>query len=261
MMTFRHRHIVDADPPGRRMLARVSSLSSLEPQFNGWSRFNLSSKARVFFGIISVFAGTYAYSSSAMAEVEEDTSQEINKPGYSTPTLSNDITANLLIDNYTNEDMVRYLSTLDSFHNEADLVNRDAETYTGSHPAFSSSTNPHGIDDALIPETVWSLDASSGTHLDHIPGGPGSDIYAVFGGRPEINNFWIGASFGWWANKNTDGASGLLVAPPKFQVASCGGSSAEHSDLDYCDSAKLAADQPSDAPHNPEQSNNNTSNN
>jgi hypothetical protein len=238
------------------MLCKVSSLSSLKPlsHFNGWSQFNLSSKARIFFGIIGIFAGTYACSSSALAEVEEDTNQEVNKPGYSASTLSNNIITNLFIDNYTDEDVARYLLNLDRSHNNAESVDRDVEKYTGSHPAFSSSTNPHGFDDAHIPETVWSLDASTGAHLDHISGGPGSDIYAVFGGSPTVNDFWIRASFGLWADNNTSGASVLLGTSSKFQVASCGGSSAEHGGLDYCDDAKLAANQLSDQSSKLEQS-------
>jgi hypothetical protein len=259
MMTFRHTHIVDADPLGRRTLCEVPSLGSLKPlsHFNGWSRFKLSSKARVFFGII-VFVGTYACSSSALAEVEEDTNQEVNKSDYSVPTLSNNIMTNLLIDNYTDEDVASYLLNLDSSHDHAEFVDRNAEEHAGRQPAFSSSTNPHGFDDPLIPGTVWSLDASTGAHLDHIAEGSGSDIYAAFGGSPEINDFWIRANFGLWANNNTGGAPVLLDTPLEFQVASCGGSSAERSNLDYCNNAKLTSDQLNDPSSKPVQSGSDT---
>jgi hypothetical protein len=260
MMTFRHTPIVDADPLRRRMLCKVSSLGSLKPfsRFNGWSRFNLSSNARVFFGIIGIFVGTSACSSSALAEVEEDTNQEVNKPGYSVTTLSNNIITSIFIDNDSNEDVARYLLNLDGSHDHAEFVDRNAEEHAGSQPAFSSPTNPHGFDDAPIPETVWSLDASTGAHLDHISAGPSSDIYAVFGGSPEINNFWIKASFALWANNNTGGASVLLGTSPEFQVASCGASSAERSNLDYCNNAKLTADQLNDQSSKPEQSGSDT---
>jgi hypothetical protein len=261
MRRFGHKDIFDAAPTSRRMLSRASSLSSLKPlsYSNGRAPFNFNSKARVFFGIIGIFAWTYACSSSAFAEIEEDTNQELNKPGYSISTLSNYIMTNLLIDNHTDEDVARYLSTLDNPHNDTDRVGREAEIYTGSHPAFPSSANSHGFDDAFIPETVWSLNVSTGAHLDHISGGPGSEIYTVFGGRPKINDFWIRAIFGSWKDNNADRASGLLIASPKVQVASCGGSSAEHSDLDYCDSTKLVADQVSDTSLKPGQSNSSAS--
>ena len=255
MMTFRHRHIVDAHPLGRGILV-ASSLSSLKPlsHLNGRSRSNFSSKARVFFGVIGVFAGT-SYYSSALAEVEEET----NKLGYSIPTISDNILTNLLIDSYAEEYVTRYMSIPDSSHNDADLVLPDAKTYTSSQPAFISSTNLQGFDDLFIPNTVWSLDASTGAHVNYISKEPNSDINTVFGGGKEFNYFWIGAISGSWANNNTEKASGLFLTPIILQVASCGGSSVEHRDLDYCNNEKLAANQPSDSPLKSEQSNSNSS--
>jgi hypothetical protein len=257
MITIWQRHIVEANPVDPRIL-RASSLSSLKPlsPLYGRSRFNLSSKACAFFGVISVLAGTCSSSSSAFAEAEESGGQEISNPGYSVPTLSNGPLANILINSYADEEVARYLSTLDSSHNAAVL--RDLETYTGSHPAFHSSTNAHGFDDPLIPEAVWNLDASTGAHLDHISAGPGSDIYAVFGSRAEINDFWMRAIASSWIYTNTDQASGFFFTPIQFQVASCGGNSAEHSGLEYCNSADLLGDQTDDPQVNSKQNNNNT---
>jgi hypothetical protein len=259
MMTFQHRHIVDADPAGPQIL-RASSLSSLKPlsYFNGRSRFNLSSQARVFFGVIGIFTGTYSNSSSALAETEENSWQAVNAHGYSIPTLSSNILTGIFISSYAVKEVVKYLSTLNNSHNDVDPVHRDAETYTSSRPALHSSTNPPGFDDPLIPEAVWSLDASTGAHLDRISGGPGSDIYAVFGSRAEINDFWMRAIASSLIYNNTAEVSGLFFAPIEFQVASCGGSSAEHSDLDYCNSVKLLGDQLKDSPVKSEQNNSNT---
>jgi hypothetical protein len=61
-----------------------------------------------------------------------------------------------------------------------------------------------------------------------------------------------------WANNNTGGAPVLLRTPPEFQVVSCGGSSAERSNLDYCNNAKLTADQLNDPSSKPEQSGSDT---
>jgi hypothetical protein len=259
MITIWQRHIVEANPVDPRIL-RASSLSFLKPlsPLYGRSRFNLSSKACAFFGVIGIFAGTYSSSSSALAEAEESAGQEINNPGYSVPTLSNGTLTNLLINSYADEEVARYLSTLDSSHNAADSVDRDGETYTGSHPAFHSATNAHGFDDPPIPEAVWSLDASTGAHLDHISAGPGSDIYAVFGSRAEINDFWMRAIASSWIYTNTDQASGFFFTPIQFQVASCGGNSAEHSDLEYCNSADLLGDQTDDSPVKSEKDNSST---
>jgi hypothetical protein len=262
MMTFRHRHIVDAKPLGRRIV-RASSLSSLKPfsRFNGPSLFNFRSKACVFFGVIGIFAGTYACSSSALAEVEEDSNQEAETPGYIILTLSDDIMTNLVIGNHTDKGVANY-STFDNSHDDAEFARHNTETYTGSYPAFPSSTYPQGFDNAHIPEAVWSLDVSTGAHLDHIPDSSGSEVYAFFGGRPETTDAWLGEIFGSGSGNNTSRASGVLgAAALQFQVASCGGSSAEHSTLDYCDSAKLIANQTSDMPSEPAQNNNNNNNN
>ncbi len=100
--------------------------------------------------------------------------------------------------------------------------------------------------EALIPETVWSLDVNSGVHLDRIAGGPGSETNAVFGERVESTVFWSGATLGLWNDNHTDGVSGLSITPLQFQVASCGGSAPERSTLDYCDGNDLKSGQDND---------------
>jgi hypothetical protein len=259
MSTFWQRHIVGTKPVDPRIL-RASSPNSSEfrsPLF-GRSRFTLSSKACVFLGIVGAFAGTSSGSSSALAEAEDNVGQQINDPGYSVTNLANGTLTNLLINSYADEEVARYLSTLDHPHNAEESALSDIATYTGSHPAFHSSTNPHGFDDSLIPEAVWSLDGSIGVHVDHIPGGPGSDIYAVFNSRAGINDFWMRAIASSWIYNNTNKASGLFFVPVKFQLASCGGTSAERGNLDYCDSVKLLDNQLNDSPVATAPSNDNT---
>jgi len=175
-------------------------------------------------------------------------------PGYSVSRLSNSTITNLIIDSHTDEDVA---PTIESQLKGADLLNGDPEKYIGSHSEFSFSTNLHGFDDAFIPETVWSLDVTSGSHLDHISETAAFEIYKIFGGRPEINDFWIKAIFGSWNDNNSIRVSGLLIIP-LFQVASCRGSSAERSSLDYCSDVKLISDQLSDPSQKPEQSNSDT---
>jgi hypothetical protein len=250
-MTIWQRHIVEANPVDPRIL-RASSLRPFKPlsHLNGGSRFNLSSKACAFLGVIGILVGTYSSSSSALAEAEESGGLELNNHAYSIPTLSEGTLANILININADEEVARYLSTLASSHDATDSVLRD----TGSHPA----TNVDGFDDPLIPESVWRLDASTGAHLDGISGGHGSDIYAIFGSRAEYNDFWIRAIASIRIYTNTGKDSGFFFTPIQFQVASCGGSSAEHSDLSYCNSADLLADQTDDPPVNSKQNNNNT---
>ena len=187
--------------------------------FKGCSRSEMSSKARILFSVVSIFAGTYACVSPALAEVEEGASQHSGKPAGIT-TLSDDTITNLFVDNSLDDGL---------------------GAYTGGRPAFPSI---NGFD--LIPETVWSLDVSTGVHLDNTSVGPGSEFYTIPGGRPEIEDFWIRAIFGSgssWSGRDTYDAPESLIAPPQFQVASCGGSSPERSNLDHCNPAQIVADQ------------------
>jgi len=100
--------------------------------------------------------------------------------------------------------------------------------------------------EALVPETVWSLDASSGVHLDRISGASGSEINTVFDVPYERAEFGFGSTLGFLGANDDERARYLLAAPPVFQVASCGGSSAEHPDLDRCDNTYNTIDQSAD---------------
>jgi hypothetical protein len=55
------------------------------------------------------------------------------------------------------------------------------------------------------------------------------------GARFDRPSSWIRTSFALWIGNSVYTSGGLLPVPPlQFQVASCGGSHAEHRDLDYC---------------------------
>ena len=229
------------------MRARISRLMSLEPvpQCRVGSRFEpLGNKARGFFGIVGLFIGIYAHSPCALAAVEEDASQDQSEYDYRIPTLSRELMTNLLINNYdniTNEDIDKYLSILDGSGSESQAARHSTDTYVGSHYKFIYSTNPNGSGDSLIPEAVWSFDVSTGTHLDRIPGELGSDINAVFGNRIESIKLWTEENLNLW--NDTDIYVVPLVTSLHFQVANCGGNSAEHSNLDYCNGSVTNLDQ------------------
>lgn len=152
--------------------------------------------------LIGISAGLYVYSSAAFAEVEEETNQDEGKSSYSITALSHGTIANFSFDNFTNID------------NQSELT-------------WSKELNR--FDEALIPEAVWALDANMEARPGRISGGVGSQTYTVFGGGLE--------SMGFWTNEIVDfrdEKTRYSLLPPQFQVASCGGSSSEHSDLDYC---------------------------
>ena len=160
-------------------------------------------KANTLVGAIGIFVGLYGYSSAALAEVEDDVNQDDGNSVYKISSLSRGVNANFSIDSLTNID---------------------------SQLEFSSPKDPSRFDEAVIPEAVWSLDSSIGDQPDRVSGGLGSETHIIFGNGLE--------SIGFWKNKTTSFSSYerpySLLPPPLFQVASCGGSSAEHSDLAYC---------------------------
>ena len=90
-------------------------LSVRLPRFSGNSLFEFAGETCAFFALAGLFMGTYPYSTSAFAEVEDDTSQEQIKSGYSIPSLSHELMTNFLLDNYdsvTDEEVEQYLSIL-----------------------------------------------------------------------------------------------------------------------------------------------------
>lgn len=115
---------------------------------------------------------------------------------------------------------------------------------------------------------------STGVHLDHISGNFGSNLGIVLGSHRRTSDFLTRAILGLWADKSTDRDSDAILSPPvQFQVASCGGSSAEHPDLDHCgntdrttneltdDPKKTSHDEGDDATIVPDNSSANESNN
>jgi hypothetical protein len=204
---------------GDQMRTRVSQLrlSKSLPHLSGGTRSELIRKMRAFFGIAGLFAGIYVYLPSALAEVEEDQNQSTTKHGYDISTISNGLTTSFSLTRITNDEATRYLSTLDDFYGDSG--------YARSH-----DKSPSGFDETLIPEAVWSLDGSMGVHIDRISGGSETDVYARLGQEVESTDFWLRTFTGLWneARNNIDPSI-------QFQVASCGGTYAERSSLDYCE--------------------------
>jgi hypothetical protein len=252
-----HIRYVGKRPRGRRTpkSEAVTSLG-MHRHFRCSPNFPLGRKARAAFGVAGIFVGAYACLSSAAAEVEEDAGQGVGSSGYSATTLSDGTKTTFIIDRANDEDILTYLSNLNNSHGDIEYSRGNTGLYTNGHPEFSTSKTLNGFDDALIPEAVWSLDGSGGDHLDRIPGGPGTEIYTAFGGRRETTDFWASATFVSWGGDNTYKTSDLL--PPQFQVASCGGSSAEHSNLAYCNNIALIAAQIADQPQKPTQNSSNS---
>jgi hypothetical protein len=211
------------------------------------SRFNFRRPAYAFLSSVGIFAATFSSTSSALAEAEESTGQETSNPAYSISSPYTSVLTNFVIGDYADEEVSRYLSTLVGFHNTEDTAHSTIETNNGRSRSSPSSTIPQRLDDPLIPEAVWSLDASSGAHLDRVSGGLGYDNYPVFGSRPGIDQLWIRAITSQLSYNGTNNLPSALFTAIQFQVASCGGASAERSNLDYCNSTEQLDDQMNDS--------------
>jgi hypothetical protein len=166
---------------------------------------------RALFGIVGLFVGAYAYSPPVMAEGEEVSGQD-ESPYGPIPAMLRGVV------NYT-----------------IDIGNDDADEL--------SIVDYYHMNNIHIPATVWSMDVNTVDQLGRIPGEPDAAIYADFGRRLESNQFgarleragfWSRTALGLWSDSAINHPANSLTPPALFQVASCGGSSAEHSDLEFC---------------------------
>ena len=200
---------------GGQLRAGVSQLSLFErlqhPSRN--SRAQQIWKIRALFGIVGVFIGAYAYSPSVMAAVEGISSQDDSIYGGNMPMI------------------------IQGLINSAIDIEYNMDSHDLSNGDYYYLNNLH------IPEAVWNLDASTGIHLDRVSSGSESVTYAVFlgrsnefGGRLGRADFWSRRTLGLWNDNAASPGPHLLIPPAFFQVASCGGSSAERNNLDYCGS-------------------------
>ncbi len=202
MLRLWHKVICHAMGDGDRMLPIIPcfGIFGQVPYPGGSSR--LIHRRHAFYGILGGLIGIYLNSTAALAEVEE-VSKDLGGPSNIISTLPSSLSIELSVDNYDNisdQDLVRFR-----------------------------------LDEDLIPETVWSLHNNSPVHLDRIRDGVESPMDTGTGAHFENLSSWIRTSFALWVWNTMYTSGGLLPVPLlQFQVASCGGNHAEHSDLDYC---------------------------
>ena len=184
------------------------------------SRPEFIANLRALFGIVGVFVAAYSYSPSVMAEGEDVSSQDESTYGSNIHAILRGV-----IDN-----------TID---------------LEGSAGYGLSDADYYHMNNIHIPEAVWSADLSAIDHFGRILGRPDSASYAGFDGRLESNafgarmaraDFWYRIALGLWNDSADNHGRSLLIPPALFQVASCGGNSAEHSGLDFCGNADTNAD-------------------
>ncbi len=167
---------------------------------------------RALLCIAGIVIGVSGNSSSALAEVEEATSQDGYASGYNQSTVMDDLIVNLVgnDDNITGGVDSSY-SVFNNPYDEDEFrrYNTDnTNTAAGHRVKLDSPANP---DDVFIPAVIWNLDVSTGVNLDHISSEFGSDLGILL-----------------------EPSDAIRFSPLQFQVASCGGNAAEFRDLEYC---------------------------
>jgi hypothetical protein len=209
-------------------------------------------KRRAFLGLASLLIGIHLYSSCALANVEENADQDESNNTFLLSTLSRQLTTNFLINNYDNitaDDVAKYLLNIDDYSNAAKSRDHEPGVPAGSHRKSAHPTGPNDSDAALIPAAVWSLDSSTGIHLDHMSPALGSEMYTDRSHQSKSHFFWSRNNLDPWSN-DPDGANPDLVTTPQvLQVANCGDMSAEHSDLDFCSDYKVKTNQQENNPN------------
>ena len=170
------------------------------PLFRESLVFQVATTVRVLLSVVGVFAGVYAYSTSAMAEVEDDTRQGAS---HNLSNLSRELLIKLFYtqyDNITNEqDILKYRSLFEDSYNGALPARNGGDAQTDRLDS-GNSTDRHSFGETKIPDTVWSFDSAEGAQLYPDPYQDKGEIYAVSGSRRASIEFWNGTFldlFGW----------------------------------------------------------------
>jgi hypothetical protein len=192
--------ICDVLRDAEQMLPIIPCLEMLEQvQYFGRSS-RLIHKKSTCYSLVGGLVGIYLNSTAALAEVEE-VSEDLGR--FSISTLPSDLSIEPLTDNYDN------------------ISNKYLDNYRSGED--------------LIPETVWSLHSNNQIHLGRIRDGVESQIYTGSDSHFESSILWARTAIALWNQSIMYEYAASLPPPPlQFQVASCGGSKAEHKDLDLC---------------------------
>ena len=231
---------------GRKLLIVSKTKTALGSSIEARPHLSLGLSLQLFANMRSVWCAvvTAAWIISnlmpARAEVEEMAVNGTFAPKYAGLSIYEDFIINLLANN---DDSIGNRLYNDTEIREYVQNNQNATTRRRDNSGVSD--NPNSLRDTHIPDAVWTFDASSGAHLD-ISSEPGSEFDTAPERAQKNADFWTKASISLSADNNTTNSQGSsVILPIAIQVASCGGSSAEHSNLEYCNISDNASSQPS----------------
>ena len=150
----------------------------LLPHHSAGSFFELNRKVRTLFGVAGIIVGISISLSSALAEIEEATSQDAAVPDYYQPALPlQTAMIHFLVNNadaLTEENLAEYYALLHNSYFSPDYGQYNADMTTRRDDNSGQKKNMDSFGGVFIPETVWTLDVSTGVHLDNIYGEFGS---------------------------------------------------------------------------------------
>jgi hypothetical protein len=185
----------------------------------------LIGEVRAFLSALGIAVGISVGLSSASAEIEEVSNQDGYISDRSGPALTQNLFVNLLVNNY--DDITGQLG---EYYLAYNMLYSDRKFNSSTHwDKSGQSTNLDKFGEAIIPETIWSLDVSTGIHFDHV-----SDEFGLEIVGQTSSHLLTGEIIGQWI-KNANISSSMLLLPPfQFQVASCNDRSAERNNLEHC---------------------------
>jgi hypothetical protein len=212
-----------------RTHTRISRLGilGLLPRLSALSRFELTGEARTFFRAVAIAVGISVSLSSASAETEEVSGRDDRVSNYTGYTYTRDLLGTFFVTNYDSnmeqqdDEELTYDMLYKGNESRRPPTNKDTTTHWGES-GRSTYLDNFGV--VPIPDALWSLDDRSDRVSD------GSELDTALGGHDS----WTGDLGGWTDMSANTAVDVLLTVPPRFQVASCGGSSPEHSNLEQC---------------------------
>lgn len=206
---------------------RIQRLGLLNPpwRLGTGSLFELIGDVRTTFRAVGIAVGISVRLSSASAEIEE-----VSDQGYISNYSESAFTHNFVVNLVVNNDRSITVEPGNFMDNLLYGDGRFTSSTTAQRDKSGPSTNQDNFGEALIPEAIWSLDVSTGVHLDRVFGEFGSQII----GYQDLSDWWTNVIIGSGKDKNGNIIFDSPALPPQFQVASCHDKAIERSNPEYC---------------------------
>ena len=231
----------------RREIISDSNLPELLPHPGEGALFQLLCKPRVYLWITGIIVGMCVTLPSALAEIEAAPNQDETAGEYIQSIVRHRSVIRLVISGFNEfaDDITGeyYYPALNNTNQDGESTQSNANTATSSDYRFGPTDR---FGDALAPESVWSLDVSTGIHVDQLSKESAPQLEAVIGGRQTGIGLWTRDIAGYFLDDDNNVSLKIFLSSAlQLQVASCG-NFAEYRNLDYCDSNHIHTSQDND---------------